>query len=113
MIYLYMTKKTYKPGRPYVINRLQPGDVCNIQRYPFYWITGDKFSDFSVDTVSKAISNFETTIYDVSEDTLTFLKKVNVEVGSSVWVFCKFLVDEQIVYVSEDVLVDSTVTVLI
>lgn len=115
------TNKIYKPQENHFqLKFISPGAICKFNRYPFYYMTSEQFSavkDRLVTPVTLAsFVNKETTIFDINtEDRFVFLRIETVSVSfedKDSWNIGAFLYNEQVVFISEDVLEDSVVTVL-
>lgn len=104
------TNKIYKPQENHFqLKFISPGAICKFNRYPFYYMTSEQFA-----SVKERLD--ETTIYDhIDEDRFVFLRTEIVNIDNEdkdTWNIGAFLYNEQVVFIAEDVLEDSVVTVL-
>jgi hypothetical protein len=110
-------KKKFEPGS-LGIEQLKPGDICTFERYPFYVIYSNSIQtdlDSSMKITDKTIStifDYESIVYEIGEeDKFFFLKPVTVLVHSVENKLGEFLYESQRIYLTEEIIVDSLVTV--
>lgn len=112
------TKKKFEP-RSLSIEQLKPGDICTFARYPFYVIYSNRFQDDFIssslritDKTISTIFDYESIVYEIGEENkFFFLKPVTVWVHSVENKLGEFLYEDQRIYLTEEVIVDSSVTV--
>ena len=114
------TNKIYKPQENHFqLKFISPGAICKFNRYPFYYMTSEQFASakerLEVAT-ARSFLNDETTIYEsIDEDRFVFLRTEIVNINNEdkdTWNIGAFLYNEQVVFIAEDILEDSAVTVL-
>lgn len=112
--------KIYKPQENHFqLKFISPGTICKFNRYPFYYMTSEQFASvkerLEVATTQSFLNN-ETSIYEsVDEERFVFLRTEIVNIAyedKDTWNIGAFLYNEQVVFIAEDVLEDSIVTVL-
>jgi hypothetical protein len=108
---------TYNPeflrGVNCVFDFIKSGDICWFDRYPFLIIYSNKFEElmkYDESKINEVISLYQSKIFDISHEDKFVLLDV-VSIGPIPINIGKFLIEDEIVYITEYDIRDTIITV--